>query len=186
MARDISKLQIYTTHKSEVTNSMRDRQTVPRLWRNSPQFSGLEVSSPLLKIPATCPYREPRHSSPFPHILFLEDIFQFYHPISRRFSKLTISLIFPHRSPVCISSVSHTCHILRPSHSSLFDHPNNIWWWVVTMKLLTVQFSPVPFYLAPLKPKYLLRILFSKTPSPHISLSVKDLASHCTGLKSLW
>jgi hypothetical protein len=29
------------------------------------------------------------------------------------------------------------CHMSCPSHSSWFDHPNNIWWWVQIIKLLT-------------------------------------------------
>ena len=34
---------------------------------------------------------------------------------------------FPNQTPVSTSPVSHTCHIPRPSHSSWFGHPNNIW-----------------------------------------------------------
>jgi len=33
----------------------------------------------------------------------------------------TKTLYAPHLSP-------HTCYIPGPSHSSWFDHPNNIWW----------------------------------------------------------
>jgi hypothetical protein len=35
------------------------------------------------------------------------------------------SLAFLHQNPVCMSPVSHTCHMPNPSHSSLIDHPNN-------------------------------------------------------------
>jgi hypothetical protein len=41
----------------------------------------------------------------------------------------------------------------RQSHSQ-FDHANNIWWRVQIMKSLIVQFSPLPCYLVPLRPKY--------------------------------
>jgi hypothetical protein len=32
----------------------------------------------------------------------------------------------------------HRCYMSRPSHSSRFDHPNNIWWGVQIIKLLIV------------------------------------------------
>jgi len=35
-------------------------------------------------------------------------------------------------------SFSHAFHMPRPSHSSRFDHPNNIWWGVQIIKLLVV------------------------------------------------
>jgi hypothetical protein len=34
----------------------------------------------------------------------------------------------PHHNPVCTSPIPHTCYMPHPSHSSWFDHPNNIWW----------------------------------------------------------
>jgi hypothetical protein len=49
----------------------------------------------------------------------------------------------------------HTCYMPRPSHSSRFDHPKNIWWRVQITKLLVVPSSPLPCYLVRLVPKYL-------------------------------
>jgi hypothetical protein len=48
---------------------------------------------------------------------------------------------FPQVSPskpcICLSSpLPHTCYILRPSHSSQFDHPNNNGRGVQIIKLL--------------------------------------------------
>ena len=43
-----------------------------------------------------------------------------------------LSFRFPHQNPICTSPLLHTCHMPRPSHSSRFDHPNNIWWGVGT------------------------------------------------------
>jgi hypothetical protein len=40
---------------------------------------------------------------------------------------LSPSLGSPHQNTVCSSHFSHACHTLSPS-SSLFIHPNNIWW----------------------------------------------------------
>ena len=42
----------------------------------------------------------------------------------------------------------------RPSHSSLFYHPNSTGWGVQIIKLLIMKFSPLPFYFDPLKPIY--------------------------------
>ena len=46
----------------------------------------------------------------------------------------------------------HTCHMSHPSHSSWFDDPNNVWWWVQIIKLLDMQSSPLPYYLLSLGP----------------------------------
>ena len=42
----------------------------------------------------------------------------------------------------------------RPSHSSRFYHPNNIWWAVQVIKLLILYFSPLPCYFVPPRSKY--------------------------------
>jgi len=51
--------------------------------------------------------------------------------------KWSLSLTSPYQNPVRISPLPHTCHIPRPSPSSL-DHPNNIWWGVQFMKFLVM------------------------------------------------
>ena len=60
---------------------------------------------------------------------------------------------FPTKNPVCTTPLPHTCYMFRPSHSSRFDHPKDIWCGVQIITLL-MQFSPVPCYLVPLNPKY--------------------------------
>ena len=40
----------------------------------------------------------------------------------------SLSIIFPHQNPMCISPLPHTCYMPRPSHSSRFYHPLNIGW----------------------------------------------------------
>jgi len=51
-------------------------------------------------------------------------------------SKWSLSLRFPRQNPVLVSPILHTCNMSRPSHSSRFYHPNNIWPGAETIKLL--------------------------------------------------
>jgi len=51
-------------------------------------------------------------------------------------SKLSLSLTFLHHTPVCTFPLPPICYLPRPSHSSRFDHPNNIWWVVQIFKLI--------------------------------------------------
>jgi hypothetical protein len=57
---------------------------------------------------------------------------------------LSLSLSFRHQNPVCISPVPHTYHTPHQCHSSWFDHPNNTWWAVQTMRPLTAQHFHAP------------------------------------------
>ena len=54
----------------------------------------------------------------------------------------------------------------RPSHSASFYHPNNICWAVQIIKLLIMQFSPLPRHLIPLRPKHLPQHPILKHPVP--------------------
>jgi DUF1365 family protein len=53
-----------------------------------------------------------------------------------------------------------------------------IWWGLHIIKLLITWFSPLPCYFVHLRPKILLRTLFSNTLSLRTCLSVSDLVSH--------
>ena len=57
-------------------------------------------------------------------------------------SKWSLSLSFPTKA----YPLPHTCYMSRLSHSSRFDHPNNIWQAVQIIKLLIMYFSPLTFY----------------------------------------
>jgi hypothetical protein len=72
-------------------------------------------------------------------------------PSTSRSSKWSLSLGSHHQHPLRTSPVSHSCHTPRPSHSSQFDHPNNIWWEVQILKLLIMYSSPLPHYLVSLR-----------------------------------
>ena len=53
-----------------------------------------------------------------------------------RSCEFSLYFSFPHQNPVCISFLSHTCHIPRQSHYSWFQHLSIIWWGVTTVSSL--------------------------------------------------
>ena len=57
-------------------------------------------------------------------------------------------------------------YVIRPSHSSRFDHPNNSEWAEQIIKFLIMQFSPLPCHLVPPKPKYSPQHPILKQPQP--------------------
>jgi hypothetical protein len=66
----------------------------------------------------------------------------------------------------------------RPSHSHLRYHPNDTWWGLKIMKLLTVQFSLLPCYLLPLSSKIFLSTLCTDTLSLRPSCNVTGQVLH--------
>ena len=113
-----------------------------------------ESTLPHSQVPATCPYPEPNRSSPCPHIPFPEDPSEYYLGIYVWVSQVvSFSKVSPPKTLLFNSTLPHTCYMSRPSHSSRFDHPNNIGWAVQIIKLLIMQFSTFPCYLFPLRPK---------------------------------
>ena len=47
----------------------------------------------------------------------------------------------------------HQSYMTQPSHCSRFFHPNSIAWAVQTIKILTMQFCPLPCHLVAPRPK---------------------------------
>ena len=85
----------------------------------------------------------------------------------------------PHQNPVCTSTVSHTCHIPRPSHSSSSVHPRNIWRAVQIIKLHVMQSSPSTCYLVALRFKYFSQHPILEHPQPiPPTLNMRDQVSH--------
>jgi hypothetical protein len=69
-------------------------------------------------------------------------------------SKWSPFLGHPHQNSVS-TSLPHSSYTRRPSHSSLFEQPNNICWEEKIMQLLIMYFSPLHCYLVIFTPKYL-------------------------------
>ena len=56
------------------------------------------------------------------------------------------SIFFSSTPKLCMHSLSpppHACYMPSPSHHPCCDYPNNIWWGVLTMKVLIMQSFPV-------------------------------------------
>ena len=68
-----------------------------------------------------------------------------------------IPLGFPKKTLCALLSSPYVCHMPHPSHSSSFDHSNNVWWEVQTMKLYVMCSFLLPYYHIPHRPKYLLQ-----------------------------
>ena len=104
-----------------------------------------QVSSPHSQEHATCPYRGPYQSSPYPppHPTSWRSILILSHIYVWLFQVVSFPQISPPELCMHLSS-PHTCHMPRQSYSSWFDHLNNIWRLVQIIKLLVMQSSPFP------------------------------------------
>jgi len=109
---------------------------------------------------APCPCPKPEQSSPCLPIPLLQHQFYIILPSKPRSSKWSLS-----PTSIQIPPVSHMCHTPRPSHSSWFDHLNNIQCAEHIMKFLIMS-SPLPQYLIPLTPKYLPQHPILQQPQP--------------------
>jgi len=94
-----------------------------------------------------------------------------------RSSEWSFPLGFPARNFMHFSSFPCVLHP-RPSHTSWFDHPNDIWWSIHVMKLIIISFMQPPATSSLLGPNILLSTLFSNTVSLCCSLSMRDQVSH--------
>ena len=127
-----------------------------------------EVSLPHLQVPAAYPTLSqinPAHASKYLNIHV-----NIIHPSTPRSSKWSLPLRFPHQNPVFTSPLHHTCYMSRPSHSSRFDHRNNIWW-AVQIILHSPVTSSLLIQILPSAP-------YSQTPSTFSRPSMWDQVSH--------
>jgi len=105
-----------------------------------------EGSLPHSQVSATCPYTESARSSSHPHITLPEDPSEYYPPIDAWvFQVITFPQVSPPKPCTHLSS-PHTRYMPGPSHSSRFNHLNNIGLGVQTImssSLCSFLHSPV-------------------------------------------
>jgi len=150
----------YSTHNSTLffptsrnipsleTNPFSHSQTNPlNLWHPNVYHLIHKSPSPVLILSQTYAVNaSPSH--------FLKIHFNIIFPLNVLvFQAVSLLQVSPPK-PCIISSVSNTHHMPRPSNSSCFGRPSNIWWRVQIIKLLIMQSSPLPCYLVSLRPKF--------------------------------
>ena len=97
---------------------------------------------------------------------FLKIYFNMTIPAMPMSSKWSLSLGSSHQSPACTSSLPRTCHMPRPSHSSTFGYPKDIWWGVEIIRFPFMQCSALHCRLVPLRSKYLPQHTILAHPQP--------------------
>ena len=95
-----------------------------------------KVHYPTHKSPPPVPILNQLHSAPTTPSHFLKIHLNIVIPSTSWSPQWSLSLRFPHQNLVHFSPFLHTCHMSRPSHSSLFYHPHYIGWAVQIIKLL--------------------------------------------------
>jgi hypothetical protein len=79
--------------------------------RTSLHFMEPEGSFPYSQEPSTCPYPKPDRSSPYHHILSLQDPFEYCSPIYVLVFIVALSFLFSHQYPLCIPLLPHWCYM---------------------------------------------------------------------------
>ena len=92
-------------------------------------------------------------------------------------SKWSLSLRFPHHNPEYTCTLTPTCYVPRPPHSSRFDHLNNIGEQCRSLSSSLCSFLHSPLTLSLSGPNSLFSIL-SQTPSAYIPPSVSVTKFH--------
>jgi hypothetical protein len=78
----------------------------------------------------------------------------------------SLSLRLLHQNPIHAFPLPQSRYMPHPSQSSRFYHLHNIGCGVQNMKLLIMEFSPIPCHLVPLRPTYSPQHPILKQPQP--------------------
>ena len=156
---------------SSEANRFSASQEIPRILWNPKVHHRINNSPPSVPILSQI---DPAHA-PIP---LIKDSFLYYPPIYVWvFQVVSFSHVSPPKPCINLSS-PHTCYMPCPSQSSWFDHQNNIWWGVQSIKPLLTWFSSLPCYSSLLGPNIPICTLFSKTFNLRSSVNVSDEFLH--------
>ena len=112
-------------------------QEIPRISRNPKVHYRTHKLPPPVSIPA----RPNPVNIPTYHLLEIHP--NIIHPFTPRSPQWSPSLLFPQQDPIHHPLLTHTRHMLSPSHSSRFYHPHNVGWGVqiiiISSSLFTEQ-----------------------------------------------
>jgi hypothetical protein len=135
----VHNLFTYLRYRTESSKRPSASQEIPRiLWNPKVHYRGYKC------LPPVPPWVR---SIPCPTFHFLKTHLNIILPSTPVSSKGSLSLRFLHQNPVCTCPLPRTCYTPRPSHSSRFYHPNNVWWGVQITKLIFSYFSLLQRYL---------------------------------------
>jgi len=136
-----------------------------------------ESSLPHSQQSTAYPYPESDQLSPNSPSYFLKVHFNIILPSTKGLPIGLFPLGFPNSILYISSILPHTCYMPLPTHSSWFDHSNNVWWGVQIKKFSCHFFQ----YFIPLRPLCLsvcLSIPFSNILRLRSSLIKRDQVSH--------
>ena len=124
MTFSFSRSRLYTNSMGQIPSSESNRllssQKIPDiLWNPKVHYHYYMFLLPVHVLRQIKPVHAPPSH-------FMEIHLNIILPSNPGSSKLSLSLRLPHRNPVYTSLLTHACYMLSKSHSSTFDHPNNI------------------------------------------------------------
>ena len=116
---------IFTYLLTPWTRVLHEKLTVFSYSKNSMHFMEPKGSLPHSQVPATCTILNQLDPIPIPTSHFLKIHLNIILQSTSGSPKWSFSIRFPRKNHVYASPLPHTRYMPHPSHSSLFNHPNN-------------------------------------------------------------